>query len=246
MEQLTSIKGGYTNYGQDVGILMMRTVFPRLIGDIGNARTFSMPVRYQIVDVDPLNITEKNANERLIQPFIRAACELEAAGCKAIATSCGFLGGFQRQLADAVNIPVFTSTLLLAPMVHAVLNRNRSIGILTECAATMTESHFNQAGWSSRNIPVNVTGMSPDSAFSQLIIGDNPEGNWEQMAECIKDMTKRHMQQYPDTGALLLECTNYAPFTKMIQEIAQVPVFGMNQLLEYIDSCINAPDYHHI
>ena len=97
---MTSIKGGYTNYGQDIGILMMHTVFPRLIGDIGNARTFSIPVRYCIVDVDPLNMTEKNADERLLQPFIRAAQQLEAEGCKAITTSCGFLGSFQQQLAD--------------------------------------------------------------------------------------------------------------------------------------------------
>ena len=138
------------------------------------------------------------------------------------ATSCGFLGGFQRQLVDAVNIPVFTSTLLLAPMIRAVLNRNRSIGIFTECADTMTESHFNQAGWSAKDIPVNVTGMTPDSAFSKLVIGDNPEGNWEHMAASIREMTARHMEQYPDTGAILLECTNYSPFTKMIQEIAQV------------------------
>ena len=241
---MTSIKGGYTNYGQDIGILMMHTVFPRLIGDIGNARTFSIPVRYCIVDVDPPNMTEKNADERLLQPFIRAAQQLEAEGCKAITTSCGFLGSFQQQLADAVSIPVFTSTLLLVPMIRTMLNRNRSIGILTECADMMTEIHFNQAGWSSKDIPVHVSGLSPDSAFSQLIIGDNLEGNWEQMAECIQEMTQRHMEQHPDTGALLLECTNYAPFTKMIQDIAQVPVFSINQLVEYIDACVNAPNYH--
>ena len=241
---MTSIKGGYTNYGQDIGILMMRTVFPRLIGDIGNARTFSMPVRYQIVDVDPLNMTVKNADERLLQPFIKAAQQLQAEGCKAIATSCSFLAGFQRQLADSVSIPVFTSPLILAPMIHTSLNRSRSIGILTECAQVVTESYFNQAGWSSKDIPVHVSGLSSDSAFSQLIIGDNPEGNWEQMAECIQELTQRHMQEHPDTGALILECPNFAPFTKMIQQTAQVPVFGMNQLLEYIDTCVNAPNYH--
>lgn len=241
---MTSMKGGYTNYGQDIGILMMHTVFPRLIGDIGNARTFSVPVRYRIVDVDPLNMTEKNVDERLLQPFIRAAQQLEAEGCKAITTSCGFLSGFQKQLADAVNIPVFTSTLLLVPMIRTMLNKNRSIGILTECVDMMTEVLFNQAGWSSKDIPVHVSGQAPDSAFSELIIGDNLEGNWEQMSACIREMTQRHMEQYPDTGALLLECTNYAPFTKMIQDIAQVPVFSINQLVEYIDSCVNAPNYH--
>jgi len=240
----TVIKGGYTNYGQDIGILMVRTVFPRLVGDIGNARTFSMPVRYQVVDVDPLNMTAKNADSRLLAPFIDAARQLEAEGCKAIATSCGFLAGFQRQLADAVNIPVFTSPLLLVPMLHASLSRKRSIGILTEYVQGMTEPYFNQAGWSSRDIPVHVSGQAPDSAFSRLIIGDNPEGSWEQMAEGVREMTLRHMEQYPDTGALVLECANYAPFTRMIQDLAQVPVFGINQLLEYISACVNAPGYH--
>lgn len=242
---MTAIKGGYTNYGQDIGILMMRTVFPRLVGDIGNARTFSMPVRYQIVDVDPLNMTEKNADSRLLAPFIEAARQLEAEGCKAIATSCGFLAGFQRQLADAVNIPVFTSPLILVPMIYTALSRKRSIGILSEYAQGMNEQYFNQAGWSSKNIPIHVSGLEADSAFSQMIIADNPEGNWEPMAACIREMTEKHMEQYPDTGALVLECANYAPFTHMIQQIAQVPVFGMNQLLEYISTCVDAPIYPH-
>ena len=241
---MTAIKGGYTNYGQDIGILMMRTVFPRLVGDIGNARTFSVPVRYQIVDVDPLNMTTKNADSRLLTPFIEAARQLEAEGCKAIATSCGFLAGFQRQLADAVNIPVFTSPLILVPMLHTALSRKRSIGILTEYAQGMSEPYFNQAGWSSKDIPVHVSGLSSDSAFSRLIIGDNPEGNWEHMSDSICEMTRRHMEQYPDTGALVLECANYAPFTRIIQDIAQVPVFGINQLLEYISASVNAPAFH--
>lgn len=240
---MKSIKDGYTNYGQDIGILMMCTVFPRLIGDIGNARTFPFPVRYHIVDIDPLNMTEKNAHERLIQPFIQAAQELEAEGCKAITTSCSFLSGFQRQLSSAVNIPVFTSTLILVPMIHTMLGPKKSIGILTECADMVSEPFFQQAGWSSRDIPVHVTGMVPDSVFSKLIIGDNPDGDWEQIELCVQEMVQRHMDSYPDTGALLLECSNLAPFTKTIQDIAAVPVFGINQLLQYMDSCINAPNY---
>ena len=42
-------KGGYTNYGQTIGILMLDTIFPRLPGDIGNAETFDFPVKYKIV-----------------------------------------------------------------------------------------------------------------------------------------------------------------------------------------------------
>lgn len=239
-----NIKGGYTNYGQDIGILMMPTVFPRLLGDIGNARTFTVPVRYRVVqNVEGTNLNVHNAQEQLLMPFIRAAQSLEREGCKAITTSCSFLGGFQRKLADAVNIPVFTSTLLLAPMMHAMLNRKRKIGILTISPEMMTEEYFNESGWSAKDIPVCVSGLPKTAEFSKLIIGDFLEGDFEKLEASVLELTERHMKEYPDTGAILLECSNYAPFARLIQKASGVPVFGINQLIEFIDACVNAPDY---
>lgn len=239
------IKGGYTSYGQYIGILMMDTVFPRLVGDIGNARTYKVPVRYYTVrnlSTDKMNAS--NAEKLLLQPFIDAAKELEKEGCKAITTSCSFLAGFQKQLADAVDIPVFTNTLILAPFIQTMLNSKRKIGILTEKSDLFHEDYFQQLGWSSQDISVCISGMPEDSPFSKLFIQDNLEEDIEVLEECIKELTLRHMEQNPDTGAIILECTNFAPFTNLIQSICGVPVFGINQLLEYIDSCISAPTYY--
>ena len=86
------IIGGYTNYGQDIGILMLDTRFPRIIGDIGNANTFRTHVRYRTVrNITKGPITEKNIEKELLFPFLEAAKSLEAEGCKAITTSCSFL-----------------------------------------------------------------------------------------------------------------------------------------------------------
>ena len=241
---MTAIKGGYTNYGQDIGILMMRTVFPRLVGDIGNARTFSMPVRYQIVDVDPLNMTAKNADARLLTPFIEAARQLEAEGCKAIATSCGFLAKFQRTLADSVHIPVFTSAIMLVPLVRQMINRDREIAIFTERPWNLTEDHFNQAGFSSRDIPVVVSGMPEGSPFPALFIDGGLEEEREVLQQCMEEMTARHMREHPNTGAIVFECTNFGPFSRQVQDIARVPVFGINQLLEYIAACVDVRSYY--
>ena len=238
------IKGGYTSYGQYIGILMMDTVFPRLVGDIGNARTYKIPVRYYTVkNVSTDNMNASNAKELLLQPFIDAAKQLEKDGCRAITTSCSFLTGFQKQLADAVNVPVFTNTLILAPFIRATLNSKLKIGILTEKADLIHDDYVNQLGWSMKDIPVSVTGMANDSPFSKLFIHDNLEEDLDVLESCIKEMTERHMKENPDTGAIILECTNFAPFTNLIQNISGVPVFGINQLLEYMDSCIYAPQY---
>lgn len=239
------IKGGYTSYGQYIGILMMDTVFPRLIGDIGNARTYKVPVRYYTVrNVSTDKLNASNAERLLLAPFIEAAKELEKEGCRAITTSCSFLTGFQKQLADAVTIPVFTNTLILAPFIRTMLNSSLKIGIFTEKAELITDDTFKQLGWSSKDIPVVVSGMPDNSPFTRLFIHDNLEEDLEVLEDCIRELTKRHMEQYPDTGAILLECTNFAPFTNLIQSIAGVPVFGINQLLEYMDSCIAAPTYY--
>lgn len=239
------LRGGFTTYGQDIGILMMDTVFPRIPGDIGNARTYNFPVRYYTVkNIEAERMNEKNAEQLLLAPFIQAARELEAAGCKAITTSCSFLCGFQRQLADAVKIPVFTSTLLLAPLIHTMLNKDLKIGILTESAAFVGEEYFTQAGWSSCDIPVCITGLPENSPFSRLIIGDHLEEDLEVLEQCMEELALHHMEEHPDTGAIILECTNFAPFTSHIQKLTGVPVFGINQLLSYIDSSINAPVYY--
>ena len=51
------------------------------------------------------------------------------------------------------------------------------------------------------------------------------------------------MKTFPDTGAIVLECQNFSPYGQMIQEICQVPVFGINQMIEFIEKCVRYPFY---
>ena len=100
--------GGYTNYGQNIGILMLDTRFPRIPGDIGNAKTYpGIPIRYRVVrNARADRIMGQDPDPSLLQPFIDAAKELEAEGCRAITTSCGFLAKFQKELAaSALYLP---------------------------------------------------------------------------------------------------------------------------------------------
>ncbi len=41
--------GGKTVYGAGVGVLMLDTRFPRVLGDMGNAATWPFPVHYEVV-----------------------------------------------------------------------------------------------------------------------------------------------------------------------------------------------------
>ncbi|WP_197700498.1 hypothetical protein [Variovorax sp. HW608] len=143
------LKGGFTNYEQPVGVLMLDTRFPRPRGDIGNALTFDFPVRYKTVQgADTAKIMGDSPWPDLLEPFISAARELEREGVQCITTSCGFLAPFQKHLAAAVNVPVLVSSLLQAPLIHALLPPGKVIGVFTERAHHLNDDHFKGVGWS--------------------------------------------------------------------------------------------------
>ncbi len=45
----SEVTGGKAVYGASIGILMLDARFPRIVGDIGNARTWPFPVYYKVV-----------------------------------------------------------------------------------------------------------------------------------------------------------------------------------------------------
>src|SRR5262245_22279695 len=108
---------------------MLDTQFPRIPRDMGHATTLPFPVRYHRVDGAPPDLVLRRGAEGLLDAFIQAARHLEREGVGAITTNCGFLVKFQRQMAAAVRVPVFTSSLLLVPLVHRLLEPKRRVGI---------------------------------------------------------------------------------------------------------------------
>src|SRR5712691_11089408 len=136
------VRGGFNQYGFTVGILMLDTRFPRIPGDMGNAATFPFPVRYHRVPGADPDLDLHRGAEGLLPAFSEGAKQLESEGVGAITTNCVFLVKFQRELAASVRVPVFTSTLLLVPLVHRMLPPGRRVGVMTVNAATLRPEHL--------------------------------------------------------------------------------------------------------
>jgi len=238
------LKGGYTNYGESIGILMLDTRFPRPPGDIGNARSYEFPVRYKIVKKAYTDrIMGHSPDPELIVPFVEAARQLEAEGVKAITTSCGFLAPFQKHLAEAVKIPVFASSLLQAPLIHAMIGDDRPIGIFTERAKFMNEDHFKGVGWSTKTINVYVKGMKSEAVFPQVYIGNSSKLDTEVLMDEMEEMTRAFMQECPHAGAILFECTNMCPFASHVQAVSGLPVFDINTLIHWVHRSVEPRRY---
>src|SRR4030095_5303120 len=167
-------RGGCNQYGFTVGILMLDTRFPRIPGDMGNAATFPFPVRYhRVPGADPDLVVRRGA-EGLLPAFVQGARAREREGVGAITTNCGFLVKYQRELAAAVAVPVFTSSLLLVPLVHRMLSPGRRVGLMTVSAGALAPEHVAGAGIGPE-VPLAVAGLEGEKEFTRVLLGDELE-----------------------------------------------------------------------
>lgn len=231
------VKGGRTNYGEAIGILMLDTKFPRIPGDIGNALTFDFPVKYKKVKGATSQRVVREADPSLIVPFIEAARELEEEGVSAITTSCGFLAVFHEYLADAVSIPVFTSSLLQVPIVFRMLKKGQKVGIMTASKPHLTELHFKGAGI--KDIPLVIYGMEEQEEFPAVFLDQKETLDIEKAESEMVQVATKMVSENPDVGAIVFECTNMPPFRKAVQQAVNLPVFDIVTLMNYVyDSVI--------
>ena len=120
-----------------LGILTLDTAFPRIPGDLGAPDTFAFPVRHAIVRGAGVEEIVHRRGDTLLPMFIKAGRTLADAGCAGLATTCGFLVRWQRELAQALPVPVLTSALLQLPLVSATLPHGKRAGVVTYSAADL-------------------------------------------------------------------------------------------------------------
>jgi Asp/Glu/hydantoin racemase len=231
------VQGGYNLYGFSVGILMLDTQFPRIPGDMGNATTFPFPVRYHRVPGASPDLVVRQGSRELLPAFLEGARCLAREGVQAITTNCGFLAKFQRELAAAVSVPVFTSSLLLVPMVHRMLPSGRAVGILTVDATSLTPDDFESVGITS-HIPVAVAGLETEKEFTRVLLGNQLVLDVEAARREHMRVAQRLCAEHPEIGALVLECTNMPPYRADLQAATGLPVFDIVHLVQMVHTAL--------
>ena len=227
------VRGGFNQYGFTVGILMLDTRFPRIPGDMGNATTFPFPVRYhRVAGADPDLVVRRGA-AGLMEAFIDGARQLEREGVGAITTNCGFLIKFQREIAASVSVPVFTSSLLMVPLVHRMLGPGRRVGVMTVNASSLGPEHLAGAGIAA-DVPLAVAGLETEKEFTRVLLGDEMEIDPDVAREEHVRVARRLVTDHPDIGAIVLECTNMPPYAADVQRETGRPVFDIVSLVRLV------------
>jgi hypothetical protein len=209
LEQLESLPGNSTNPAT--------YPFPVLFGKVPGAN-------YQTVLVTP--------DFNLVDPMVEAAESMVAKGVKAIITSCGFNAIFQEALANAIQVPVFTSSLLQIPLNRASLGRKKLL-IITASKKDLKPAHFKAIGITDME-GIEIYGMEKMPEWSKIsLLPDQPIA-LEKIEDEVVSLTHAAQKDHPDAGAVLLECTDLPPFADAVRKSVGLQVYDLLTMVHLI------------
>ncbi len=218
-------------YGHAVGILLLDYRGPFIPGDVGNATTYGYPVLFKLVKgltLDRVLTGDPKAEADIVE----AAEELERFGVRGISSDCGFLVQYQRAVSSAVKVPVFMSSLLQIPFLSMMFDPDRPVGCLTATRRSLGNRVLELAGIRS-DINVVVHGMEDYEHFKWSILEEGGELDSELIEKEVVTEAEKMLEEHPDMGALVLECSLMPPYANAVQKAIGLPVFDFVTMINY-------------
>jgi aspartate/glutamate racemase len=214
------------NQPRPLGILMLDTRFPRIVGDIGNPASFDFPVILRTMEgIGPNDAVAAHPDKpRVLAALAGNARKLAAAGAAGISTSCGFLALYQDDLAKLSPVPVATSALLLIARL-----KGRKVGVLTASARNLTPAHLKAVG-APGDTPVE--GMPEGGSFAATFIANGTTLDRDAVEREAIAAGRALLNKHPGVDTIVLECTNLPPYKAALQRALGLPVHDVLDLLK--------------
>jgi len=215
-----------------LGILMLDSSPLNVPGCLACDETFPFPVIREVVrgaTVEKMT----SCREELEEAITEAAWRLERQGVDAIVGNCGFMAIFQKTLQERIQIPVFTSSLLLVPMIALSLPKGKCIGIITFRKDQLSDKVFQGAGWTSKDIQVAVAGVQDQPAWQALRAPEHPFYRQDLENQLI-GVASQFVESRKDLGALVLECTVMSPFAARLQKEVNLPIYDITMIAKLV------------
>ncbi len=214
--------------GCPVGLLQLE----HLVGNSTNEDTYDCPVLFERVPGANLQSVVLSPNVAVLESMIRSSLKLIEAGAKVITTSCGFNAVFQRELADALEVPVFTSSLLQIPIIRAIFGKQSRILVVTANGPSLTHHHFQGVGVENMD-GICIVGLEENREWRKIFETPEAEIDVQIFRDDLIELARTTSTNYK-AHAVLLECTDLPPFAQDIREATGLPVFDFVTLLQYV------------
>lgn len=238
------MKKGQNIGGFPIGIVYIEDVYyPLMPGNVVNGYTYDFPVR--LMPVRNLNADQLFACEDFVEEAILEACrQLEKEGVRAISGACGFFGNYQKKMSEVIDIPIALSSLVQLPWIAPLIKPSQKIAVLTADESSVTDRLLSNCGVSEElKKRLIFKDLKVSKEFSCVV------GNWGEFDNAVaKDevvsRAEEAVREYPEVGAILLECSDMPPYAYAVQEAVGLPVFDFITLIKWLHSAVTQKPYN--
>ena len=237
---MSRTRGGKNICGVSIGVLSLESYFPKPPGHIKNPASLPFTTCYEILNGISVPELLYLPTQEMEDTIVKAARNLECQGVNAISSSCGFLARYQQIIVNAVSIPVFISSLIQIPLAYQMTGR--PVGVITADSNSLTDNHLNAVG--AATTPVVIAGLQDTQEFASVILRDERRDMDLQLVQKeVHAKVTSLLQNSPEIGALVLECTDLPPYAHHLQQQLKIPIFDLTTLATMVDSVVQRQAY---
>jgi hypothetical protein len=236
---------GQVGYGFSIGVLMLDCNIPFVPGDVGNASTYDFPVQYRLVSGATGEAVIQRQDPALTPRFIEAAEELVAQGVRAITGDCAYMGAYQRHVADAIDVPVFMSSLMQVPLVLSMLRSDQKLAVLVANGASVGDRLLEPVGivGEARERCV-FRGLEDKEHFRSVFLEEIGEIDVSRVETEMVQTAQEVLEGDPSVAAYLFECSDMPPYSAAVQRATGLPVFDWIGFINYVHHAVVRTPYH--
>lgn len=215
-----------------LGVLMLEGKMSVESGCMASDATFPYPVRRKTVVGSRTPLSAEEA-ESMLPLYVETARDLAAEGVGAITANCGLIALLQRELAEAVDVPVVTSALLMVPALHRMVG-GRRIGVLTFFTHAVSERNYRASGWSGERIPVALAGVGESDAWNEFLrTKEIPPDLRPRLEADLVASVRTLLAEHPEVGVLVSECTLLPTCLDAVRREFGLPVWDVLTTLDF-------------
>jgi hypothetical protein len=232
---LYNVRSNAQSYGHEIGILLIACSNPFPPGDVGNAWTYDYPVLYETIHDVTIESLVNEGDRSMAESVVAAARKLRDHGVKAISSDCGYMLLFQKEVAAALDVPVMLSSLLQLPFIASTLAPGAAIGVICANEQRLVPALIQEA-YPARIRPLHIIGLEDAPAFRHAILDEKGSLDTEAVEAEVVERAVRLVEDHPEIGAILLECSNLPPYAAAVQRATGRHVFDFVTMIDYMQA----------
>jgi hypothetical protein len=206
-----------------LGILAWENELEQLPGNLIHPDTFPFPVHVERIEGACYESMVLNPDKRMEERFARAAQRAAERGVKFIVSTTGLSVLFQQAAAQAVQIPVFTSSLLMLPTMRRLLNPGIKIGVITAGERFLSAAHLEGIG----DLELHIEGIDRSPLFTQLAVSPSVIQRRRDLEELGIGAARNLLAKCPEIGLIVIEVTGLCAVAGAIRKHTGLPVLDI-------------------